>query len=116
VRIEPATRQPELLLEHSGAPGGGGVELRVPQLVEEDAERRDEAERADGDQLGTRPRPAEEADRDARQGRDEREQLEADVGERAQELRRLLVVEPEAVVGGTSLPAPPGGALQRAPA
>src|SRR4029079_2856227 len=40
----------------------------------------------------------------ARDRRHEREQLEADVGQRPHELRGLLVVEPQAVVGVHSLP------------
>ena len=76
----------------------------MPQLVEIDAERRDEAQDADREQLHGRPWAGEESDRHGGERRHERDQPEADVGERAQQLRRLLVVQPQAVVGVHQLP------------
>jgi hypothetical protein len=73
-------------------------DLRVAKLVDEDPGRGQEAEDPDAQELRGRPRAPDECHRHAGDGRDERRQTEAHVDEGPQELRRLLVVEPKAVV------------------
>ena len=100
--------------EHDEARGRADHSPDVPRLAElqrsecapssqvgpaREAEGGQEAECPHAEQLGGRPRLPDQPDRGDGDRRHEGEQLEADVDERAQELRRLLVVEPQGVVG-----------------
>ena len=98
-------RQAQLALERLGPSHHPVEQLHVAELPQKDPQRGDQPQQPDGEQLrGGRRRSPDEPDRRARDRGHEREQLEADVGQRPHELRRLLVVEPQAVVGVHSLP------------
>ena len=79
-------------LELLRAVEGVVVELSVPQLVDDDAKRCREAEEPDGEEFVGRASVAEHGDRGARDRRDERQELETDVGQRPKQVRRLHVV------------------------
>ena len=80
--------------------------------VQEDAQGRQESEHPDPQELGSRPWPADQPDRGGGDSWHEREELEADVNERTQKLRCLLIVESQPVVGvhGRPWASIPGGA------
>jgi hypothetical protein len=65
----------------------------------EDADRRQEPEDSDSEQLRGGSGSPDDRHRNPGDGGDERQQPEADVDQRPQVLGRLLVVEPDAVVG-----------------
>ena len=73
------------------------VELRVPHLVEENPERCHEPEHSHAEELGRLRPVSHECHGGPRDRRHEREQLEADIEQGAQQLGRLVVVEPVVV-------------------